>query len=76
MCDYAKTLDDKVTSLRKAEQEARSELERVRKIMGSISTPSFLEGVKPSDKIPDSPLTGPLFTLHQMLSSTIREFPG
>lgn len=76
MCEYANTLEDEVTSLRKSEQEMRSELERVHKVMSSISTPAFLEGVKPCQTIPDTKLCGPLFTLHQMLTSSAREFPG
>ena len=76
MCEYANTLEDEVSTLRKAEQEMRSELERVRKIMSSISTPPFLEGVTACQNITDTSLSGPLYTLHQMLSATVRELPG
>ena len=76
MCEYANSLEDEVSSLRKSEQEMRAELERVRKVMSSISTPSFLEGVSACQSIPATSLSGPLYTLHQMLSATVREFTG
>ena len=57
MCEYANTLEDEVSTLRKSEQEMRSELERVRKIMSSISTPPFLEGVTACQNIPDTSLS-------------------
>jgi len=74
MCEYGNTLEDEVSSLRTSEQEMRTELERVRKVMVGMTTPGFLDGIKPCSDIPSAPLTGPLFTLHQLLSATLREY--
>lgn len=73
-CESANKLEDEISDLRKGEQGVRGELEKVRKVMVSISLPSFLDGVEPSKAIPASPLAGPLYTLHQLLAARAADY--
>jgi len=75
LCERSKAVDSEVVELRASEAAVRSELEKVRKVMEPIGSPAFLEGVEPCVMV-DTELTGPLYTLHQLLYTAAREVKG